>query len=132
MWHTVELTVAGGIHHFYDACETLTDKNGDFTIQGQGLRIMSNLEPMDVYIFKAGYSYTEEGWDSLRMGLNPEERIKWEGDNPIFSIRKLTLDEMRNLHADKELIPDNKQWLLIKELNKAYKALGYTPYPEGN
>ncbi len=42
---------------YYDARETVTDKNGEFSIHGKGLRIMSNLEPMDILIFKAGYKY---------------------------------------------------------------------------
>ena len=132
-WSVVHFTPAGGVHTYYDAKETVTDRNGEFTISGQGLRILSNLEPMSVLIFKAGYSYEQAGtWDTLKIGLYSKDRIKWEEDKPIFPLKKLTFEERKKRHADKETIPDIKQRLLIKELNKEYKELGISLYPEAD
>ena len=57
VWNKEYPTPGGGVSEFYDARETVTDKNGEFSISGMGLRVMSNLEPMDVVIFKAGYEH---------------------------------------------------------------------------
>ncbi|MEM7828502.1 MAG: carboxypeptidase-like regulatory domain-containing protein [Candidatus Aenigmatarchaeota archaeon] len=129
VWYTVTVTPAGGTHNFYDATETVTDKNGEFKISGKGLRILSNLEPMQVTIFKVGYEYLNFPWDEY---LKEYKRIKWEGSKAIIPLRKLTMEERRRRYVDKETIPDNKQQLLIKELNKEYKELGIPLYPEEN
>jgi len=130
-WYTETPTLAGAVDYYYDARETVTDKNGEFSIPGQGLRIMSRLLPMSALIFKAGYSYYETGiWTTIKEGLYSREQVKWEEDKPIFPLKKMTMEERKKRHADKETIPDNKQRLLIKELNKEYKELGISLYPE--
>ncbi len=35
VWETVTITPAGGTHDYYDAKETVTDKNGEFLISGK-------------------------------------------------------------------------------------------------
>lgn len=133
VWYTVTVTPAGGTHNFYDATETVTDKNGEFFISGMGLRVLSNLEPVYVIIFKAGYEYLGlMPWISLKKDILLSKRIKWEGSKAIIPLRKLTMEERRRRYVDKETIPDNKQQLLIKELNKEYKELGIPLYPEEN
>ena len=130
-WYTETPTLAGAVHYYYDAREALTDKKGEFSIPGQGLRIMSRLLPMSVLIFKAGYQYIGSvSWGSIKIAYS--EEIKWEGDKPIFPLKKLTMEERKKQHADKETIPDNKQRLLIKELNNEYRAIGTSLYPEGD
>ena len=57
VWYKEEPNVAGSTSTFYDAKETVTDKNGDFKIPGMGLKILSNVGTMNVLIFKAGYEY---------------------------------------------------------------------------
>jgi hypothetical protein len=95
-WYTIQRSVGGGVSYYYDARETVTDKTGEFSIPGQGLRIMSNLEPMSVLIFKAGYNYEQAGtWNTLKMGLYSKDRIKWEGDKPIFQLKKLSIEERK-------------------------------------
>jgi hypothetical protein len=126
-WYTIQPSVAGGVSYYYDARETVTDKEGDFTIPGHGLRIMSNLEPMSVLIFKAGYSYAQEGtWDTLKKGLYSKNRIKWEGDKPVFSIRKLTIEERK-----KQIVPSPPHGakketirLMVDEINKDLSGCG--------
>lgn len=127
VWNHETPTAAGAVTSFYDAQETVTDKNGEFVIKGLGLKIMSDVIPMDVMIFKAGYEH---------IGITPWvsftywDKVKWEGKKAIIPLKKLTVEERRKMHPDKELIPDNKQRLLIKELNKEYKELGISLYPE--
>jgi len=40
VWYKVAATVAGGVSSYYDAQETVTDKNGEFEIKGLGLKIL--------------------------------------------------------------------------------------------
>ena len=61
---------AGGIaHEYYDARETVTNENGEFTIKGMGPRAVTHLEKMDIVIFKVGYEEVGlTSWDSLKNG----------------------------------------------------------------
>ncbi|MDA8238769.1 MAG: hypothetical protein M0Z67_00180 [Nitrospiraceae bacterium] len=132
VWFKVAATPAGGVSSYYDARETVTDRNGEFEIQGVGLKILSNVAPMNVLIFKSGYAYIGLGpWESLSLdGGLLMKKVAWEGDRAVIPLKKLTMEERKIRHADKELIPDNKQRLLIKELNKEYRELGIPLYPE--
>lgn len=77
LWYKETATVAGTTSTFYDAKETVTDKNGKFEIPGQGLRILTDLTPMNFRAFKAGYSYEQGPWDALKEGYRSKQRIKW-------------------------------------------------------
>ncbi len=125
-WYTETPTVAGGVSNFYDARETVTDKNGEFTIPGQGLRVMSRLLPMSVLIFKTGYSYESGDWDSLRTGLYSKDKIKWEGDKPIFPLKKLTMEERKNQGPPDppSEAPLKKVILMLKEIDKNNRERG--------
>src|SRR4030043_303076 len=61
VWNTEQITPGGAVHNFHDARETVTDKNGEFEIPGKGLMLLSNVTPMDVLIFKAGYEHMRRG-----------------------------------------------------------------------
>lgn len=121
-WDTESPTVAGAHYDYYDARETLTDKDGEFSIPGQGLRIMSRLLPMSVLIFKAGYGYEQAGeWDSIKTGLYSKDRIKWEGDKPIFPLKKLSLEERKKMGGPPDPpgeAPYEKVKLMLKEIDK--------------
>lgn len=125
-WYTESPTVAGAHTDYYDARETATDKNGAFTIPGQGLRIMSRILPMDVMIFKAGYSYEQEYWGSLKTGLYSTDRIKWEGEMPIFPLKKLTMEERKkqSIPSPAYGAPKEKIKLMVNEINKDRLAQG--------
>jgi len=121
VWNSVRATVAGGISTYYDAEETVTDANGDFRIEGLGVRVLTNVPEADVLIFKAGYEYVGpgpwSGYDSLgylrtETTRDPETRIvtskdiydeklrvRWEGKKPIIPLRKLTEEEIANLRT---------------------------------
>lgn len=126
-WYTVSHTVAGGVHSYYDARETVTDKNGEFSIPGMGLRIMSNLEPMHFLIFKAGYEYIGfDSWESLKVDILLSKKIKWEGSKPIIPLRKLTMEERKKNvpPLPPGEAPYKKIRLMLEEYNKNNKELG--------
>lgn len=132
VWYREYPTVAGAVTEFYDARETVSDKDGNFTVPGVGLRVFSNIVPMQVLIFKAGYEGVGKmPWQSLKedFGLHGE-KIKWEADRAIIPVKRLTMEERKKRLIGKELIPDKKQKLLIKELNKEKKELDKPLYPE--
>lgn len=95
-WDREYPTPAGAVHRYYDARETVTDKNGDFEIPSVGLRVFTNIIPMYVLIFKAGYQHIGMGpWESLKWdGGLLMEKAKWEGEKAIIPLKKLTMGEL--------------------------------------
>jgi hypothetical protein len=131
VWNTEQTTPGGAVHSFHDARETVTDKNGEFEIPGMGFMILENVTPMDVLIFRAGYEHIGMGsWTSLKEDLILRKKIKWEGTKAIIPLKKLTMEERKKRHIDKETFSDKKQRLLIKEINREYKDIGIPLYPE--
>ncbi len=137
VWYTEMATPAGATHKFYDARETVTDKNGEFYIQGMGTQILSNVIPMDVTIFKTGYEYLATPWESLKTSqyLIQKENIRWEGAKAIIPLKKLTIEErlkqvLPNIYLEERTeegitnlyIPHNIK-LIIKEINKEEESL---------
>jgi len=118
-WYTETPTVAGAVSKYYDARETVADKKGEFSIPGQGLRVMSRLVPMHVLIFKSGYTYESGSWDSLKTGLYSKDTIKWEGDKPIIPLKKLTMDERKKQSPPDppDEAPLKKVILMLKEID---------------
>ncbi len=150
VWNREYPTAAGAIHKFHGARETITDENGEFKILGMGLLIQSpilpgfsNIEPMDVLIFKAGYEHIGYiSWESFKEDILLRKRIKWEGDKAIIPLRKLTMEERRRQgtpdfyigerYDEKEntthsCLPKNIK-LLPKEVNKELLEQGLKPY----
>lgn len=131
VWKTAQFSPAGATHNFYDARETVTDKNGDFSIPGMGLRVLSNLEPMDVTIFKAGYELLAGSWIGLKEDILLRKIIKWEGSKAIIPLKKLTVEERKKRLISTPNIPDEKMKMLTREMNEEYmKIKGFSPYKE--
>jgi len=126
VWNTEQITPGGAVHNFHDARETVTDKNGDFEIPGMGLKILGNVTPMDVLIFKAGYEHIGmSSWESLKSDLILRKKIKWEGTKAIIPLKKLTIEERRKRFGSYYVdIPNEKQKLLLKETKKEDKEIG--------
>lgn len=126
VWNTVIITPGGATGNFYDAQETLSDKSGEFSIPGLGLKVLSNVAPMDVLIFKAGYEHIGMGsWESLKKATFLKEKIKWEGNKAIIPLKKWTLEERRNRFGSYYVnIPNEKKKLLLKEIEKEYREIG--------
>ena len=125
-WSVLHPNPGGGYHTYHDARETVTDRNGEFSISGQGLRIMSNLEPMRVMIFKSGFQYIGPlGWNSIKIAYSDE--IKWEDDKPIFPLKKLTMEERnrQSVPAPAYGAPKEKIKMMVNEINKDRVAQGF-------
>ncbi len=127
-WYTAQFSPAGSTHDFYDAKETVTDKKGDFSIQGRGLKVLSNLEPMHILIFKAGYEYLNVPWISLKKDILLKEKIKWEGNKPIIPLRRLTAEERKESHTFPPYppsgAPKEEVKLMMEEIYRERKARG--------
>lgn len=116
-WDKAYPTPGGQIHSYYDARETVTDKNGEFTIKGMGLRVMTFLEKMSVIIFKAGYQKIGLAyyWEDLAQ----RDYVKWEGKKAIIPLKKLSIEERLERTIWYETgVPDEKQKKLIEEIKK--------------
>ncbi len=119
VWYTEVPTVAGPQHDYYDVKETLTDENGEFEISGMGLRILSNLEPMEVLVFKAGYTYKDVSMDPEYYYLY--DWIKLEDGRLIIPLRKLTIEERKKRGGPPDPpyeAPLEKVILMLKEIDK--------------
>lgn len=112
---------AGGVaHEYYDARETVTDSNGEFTIEGMGLRVMTYLEKMRVLIFKAGYEDVVGSWDSLKTANYYRDRVKWEVNKAIIPLDKWSMEQRRRrlgFHVGGK-VPMEKQKMLREEMGK--------------
>lgn len=130
VWYTEYYGAGGAVHKFYDAKETVTDKNGDFSISGQGIEVMSNVTPMDVVIFRAGYENIGKGpWSSFKNDKLLKEKIKCEGRKAVIPLKKWTMEERRNrwrnIYGSPYVnVPDEKQQLLLKEIEKEKSEIG--------
>ena len=130
-WSEETPTPAGAVHRYYDAMETVTDKNGDFKIKGLGLLVLCNVVPMDVLIFKAGYEYLGSPWESLKKSkyLIEKKNIKWEGERAIIPLKKLTMEERKKQGSPDfpSEAPEDKIKLILKEINKDRIERGLKP-----
>jgi len=138
VWKKGQPTIAGTKHKFYDAMEVVTDKDGEFSIEGMGLKLdrpglpfpgFADIENMQIFIFKAGYTY-----DHI-VDLDYEKaKYKWrfEDDKVIIRLKKLTMEERRRKGPpSRPSIPIEKMNLLTKEVNKERIELGLTPFELG-
>ena len=131
-WDTVSSGVGGGVSEYYDAKETVTDKNGEFTLPGVGLRIniINKLDSMLVLIFKTGYGYIGEGlWESYKKY---SENFTVNGNMVIIRLKKLTSEERRK-HSSLPSRPaalTKKMKLMTKEIDRARREQGLEPLSE--
>ena len=117
VWSKMYGTAGGPVYKYYDARETITDENGEFTIKGMGPRAMTNLQNMDIVIIKADFGHLDRStWDELKT----DERIQWEDEKAIIPLKKLQVGQSRRrfipyVGGD---VPMNKQRLFRDEVNK--------------
>jgi hypothetical protein len=126
VWYKENPGPGGAVSEYYDATETVTDKNGEFKIDGLGLLVISNVIPMDVLIFKAGYEYESGLWSALKKYA---KKIKWEGNKAIIPLRKLTMEERKKQGTPDypSEAPQEKIMLMLKEINKDRTERGLEP-----
>jgi len=127
VWYKETPTVAGAVSTYYDAQETVTDKNGNFTLPGMGLKILSRVAVVSVLIFKAGYEYKGlYSWVSFKN----DSWVKWEGNKAIIPLRKMTLEERKGKigpPGPPPKAPLEKVKLMLKEINKDRIEQGLDP-----
>ena len=152
IWNIAHPSPGGSWSEFYDARETLTNKNGEFSISGQGVRVLSNMEPMSVMVFKSGYvPIDSRDWNSFATKetldgpmfdkiLNRESfPYKYKGNGkknflPFldssgvvnFPIRKMEVEGQWTI--SRPSIPDDKMPSMTDEINKERIKRGYKPY----
>lgn len=142
-WDRETPTPGGAVHSFYDAQETLTNRNGDFVIKGIGLLVLNNIVPPNITVFKVGYSYDNLLWIAGELSLY--SRIKWEGKKAIIPLKKLTMEERKkqgipDIYIEQKVIEKTKRGLpvtglfipnklkmMLKEINKELMEQGRKP-----
>jgi len=124
VWNREIITPGGATHQFYDAQETVTDKKGEFTIRGLGILVFSNITPMDVLIFKSGY--TEWGymtWKELKKSVETED------DRAIIILKKLTMEIRKHRGTpSRPNIPEEKMKLITEEIDRERAKQGWEPF----
>jgi hypothetical protein len=136
VWYTETPSVGGGVMSYYDAREAVTDKNGDFSIPGQGLKVATNLLPMRPIIFKAGYAYLQFFWD--KESLNDERAcgatVTWDGKIPVIPLRELSPEERKKITFSPPSPPSDAPYekvrFYLKERNKDRIERGLKPLTE--
>lgn len=128
---------------FYDAQETLTDKNGEFYIPGIWVFNPWTRLGIEAYvtIYRSGYG-TGVGHDFTGVWKALLEKewgapkgtfiLKFEDSKPVFLLKKLMDPEERKKNIPSEpSVPEEKQYLLKEkwkllrqEINKEHKFLG--------
>jgi hypothetical protein len=121
---------------FYDAQETLTDKNGEFYMSGIWVlnpwtRLMLDT---NVMVYKSGYEAFDVLWDGLLKVKDWRQPTKLRGSyvvdikdgKLIMMLKKLETIEERKRYSTPGWgdIPSDKVKLLIQEINKEGKFLG--------
>lgn len=128
VWSKEHITPGGAVSEYYDAREMVTDRNGEFSIPGKGLLLASNITPMDVLIFKAGYEYLQATWLGLKIDGILRQRVKWEGDKAIIPLKKLTMEERHrkgdSAYPPSKAIQEKKATLMMKEIDKDRRERG--------
>ena len=119
VWHKEYLGAGGAVYEFYDARETLTDKNGEFTMKGMGPRVLTHLEKTRLVIFKAGYEDIGASWESLKKSMYYTDRVKWEGNKAIIPMDKWSMEQRRERFSVRPAaLPNEKLKLLLEEIKK--------------
>jgi hypothetical protein len=114
----------GASSKYYDSKEVLTDKDGNFKIEGAGLLILSSIGEMEVYVFKAGYTFEQGHWSGFKNEQLVDD-VEWKGDKAIFKLRRMSLEE-RNERSISEpgMVPEKKERLFLLEQNRENMELG--------
>jgi hypothetical protein len=126
VWYKVDITPAGRYSRYYDSKEVLTDRNGEFKIQGKGFLLLSDVDSMDLTLFKAGYEQfpRHSPWWGLQK-YGPFDKVSWKDGKGTFRLKPLTLEERKNRGAVTFPISDySKQKLLVRESNKEMREIG--------
>ncbi len=135
VWKMSTCTLGGGVSTYYDAKETVTDKNGEFEVP----RLVSfNINPLyylddltEITIFKPGYTYFPGYQISPKdtpIGLVTTLKKK----HPAIELKKLkTMEERKQqgfFFEPDSHVPYKKMMNMRKAINEEYVFQGYRPY----
>jgi len=121
-WFKAHPGPGGATHTYYDSREVLTDKDGKFKIEGLGLLIFSNMEKMDINMFKAGYTQQYGAWEGLKY---IHEDVEWDGNKAIIKLRRMSIEERRKRVINTPSTPTNKEIkLFMREENVENTEIG--------
>lgn len=134
-WYKVDITPAGRYSRDYDSKEVLTDRNGEFRIEGKGLLVLSGVDGMVLTLFKAGYEQfpRHSYWWGLQK-YGPFDKVSWKDGKGTFKLKRLTLEERQHRVVDLPVSDVSKEKKLIRERNKEMIEIGFpsnTLLPEG-
>jgi hypothetical protein len=114
---------------FYDAQETVTDKNGEFVIPGIWVLNPWRYFSVDagMIVYKSGYRAIQTGafrnWGQINQEL--DYVLKVEEGEPTLMLRRLTLEERKRAdYPGTSRIPGEKKKLLMEEINRERRFLG--------
>jgi hypothetical protein len=126
-WHSITVTPGGGVSNYYDAQETVTDKNGEFKVKGIGLLVLNNIPEPDIKVFKAGYEYSGLFWIPGEVPLY--SKIKWEGRKVIIPLKKLSMEERKKQGSPDypSRAPAERIQFMLREINKDRIERGLEP-----
>jgi hypothetical protein len=124
VWNREIITPGGATHKFYDAKETVTNKHGEFVIRGLGVKVFCNITPMDVLIFKAGYTaWGYMTWKELK------KTVETEDDMVIIRLKKMTMEERKKQGMpSRPNIPEENMKLMTEEINRERLKQGFRPF----
>lgn len=113
-------TAQWGSTTYYDTYETVTDKDGNFNIPGQGVQVFSDLTELQLFVLKAGYQAFEGYmWSEVkRLGIGKEE------DRVVIGLKMLSLEERKKRRVHPSSGPIKKQIKYIHEINKEAVEIG--------
>lgn len=119
---------------YIDAQETLTDKNGIFTLKG--IWVLNPMKHMGadaiMTIFKSGYQFHQwnfHNWNEIRPVVD-KSISKGEDGLPEVMLKQLTMEERRKKRppTPPTNAPLNKIRIMLNEINKNEISLGADPY----
>ncbi len=123
---------------YFDAVETLTDKNGIFKTKRRKINLnpLSGEDRPQIRIFKSGYKRIRLTWvldvfrkEHKKWDSPLKKLIDFEGDLVVFKLKKLLTREERRKNSPHVAsgVPYEKRKLFTKEINKERNYLGYDP-----
>ena len=128
-WTTWMMTPAGETTDYYDVCETVTDSKGEFFIPGKGPRVVTNLNPMQITVFKAGYRHSSGTLEFYSRYAKVQNGIL------IIPLKKLTM-EQRKISLGPGIPPDGAPLSKVKyylmEINREMVERGVPPIKTWN
>lgn len=139
VWDTVYRTPTGPHSNFYNARETLSDKDGYFEVPRYTpinfLPLIRSIKGPFLHIFKPEYLKVEiYNWEG--MNEKPVELTRWVGDTTytfrlspgLIELPRLKTNQERKINLGRPLIPKNMMPNYMKLENQERINLGFQPY----